>query len=79
MNLAEKKETLLHIVQDADDKLTGLLIALANEYNDVNNSYSTEELNFFSSRQKAFFDNDKKGSTIEEVHDRIRRKHIDGI
>ena len=33
MSLAEKKELLLHIVEEADEKLMGLLIALATEYN----------------------------------------------
>ena len=40
MSIAEKKQFLLHIVEDADEKLTGLLIALANEYNDADQDYS---------------------------------------
>ena len=34
MVVTDKKQVLLDIVEDADEKLTGLLIALANEYND---------------------------------------------
>ena len=79
MNLAEKKETLMHIVQDADDKLTGLLIALANEYNDADVDYSKEELDFFEDRKQAFFNSNKEGSTVEEAHNRIRRNYINGI
>ena len=40
MNLAEKKESLLNIVEEADEKVTGLLIALANEYNDATFEYT---------------------------------------
>lgn len=79
MNLAEKKETLMHIVQDADDKLTGLLIALANEYNDADVDYSKEELDFFEDRKQAFFNSNKEGITVEEAHNRIRRNYINGI
>ena len=35
MSLTEKKQALFHIVEDADEKLTGLLIAIATEYNDA--------------------------------------------
>ncbi len=79
MNLAEKKETLLHIVHDADDKLTGLLIALANEYNDSDVEYTEEELNFFEERRMEFLNSGKTGSTVEEAHARIRRNYNNGI
>ena len=79
MNLAEKKETLMHIVQVADDKLTGLLIALANEYNDADVEYTDEELCFFEERKLEFFNSDKEGSTVEEAHARIRRNYKNGI
>lgn len=79
MNLADKKETLMHIVQDADDKLTGLLIALANEYNDADEVYSKEELAFFEERRNEFFSSNKQGVTVEEAHERIRRNYKNGI
>ena len=47
MSLTEKKEALLHIVEDADEKLTGLLIALANEYNVPSEEYIQEEIEGF--------------------------------
>jgi hypothetical protein len=75
MSIAEKKQFLLHIVEDADEKLTGLLIALANEYNDAEQNYTQDELDSFKDRKKAFFDNNKKGSSVEEAHDRIRRNY----
>ena len=43
MSLTEKKEKLLYLIEDADEKLTGLLIALAGEYNDADQDYSKEE------------------------------------
>ncbi len=79
MNLAEKKETLMHIVQDADDKLTDLIIALANEYNDADVEYTDEELSVFEERKLEFFNSDKEGSTVKEAHARIRRNYKNGI
>lgn len=79
MSLTEKKEALLHIVEDADEKLTGLLIALANEYNDTDQIYSKEELDFFNDRKKAFYNNHKEGYSVEEAHDNIRRNYNNGV
>ncbi len=75
MSLAEKKQSLLYMIEDADEKLTGLLIALANEYIDADQEYSKEELDFFNDRRKAFYDNGKVGSSVEEAHERIRRNY----
>lgn len=79
MRLTEKKEALLHIVEDADEKLTGLLTALANEYNDADQNYSKEELDFCNDRRNAFYNSDKKGYSIEEAHDKIRRNYNNGV
>ncbi len=102
MGLSEKKQTLLHIVEDADEKLTGLLIALATEYNSSSEEYTAEqieefykirdelinhpednfskkELDFFNDRRKAFFKNDKKGYSVEEAHEKIRRNFNNGV
>ncbi len=79
MSIAEKKEFLLHIIEDADEKLTGLLIALANEYNDADQDYSKGELDFFNERRDAFFAGNKEGYTVEEVHDKIRRSYNNGL
>ena len=79
MSIAEKKQVLLHIVEDADEKLMGLLIALANEYNDVEQNYTQSELDSFNERKEAFFKNNEQGSTVEEAHSRIRRNYRNGL
>ncbi|MGN6802022.1 MAG: hypothetical protein ACTHJN_08960 [Ginsengibacter sp.] len=79
MVLTDKKQALLEIIEDADEKLLGLMIALANEYNDEDYIYSKEELAFFEKRRAAFFDNDKKGFTVEEAHEKIRRNYKNGL
>ena len=79
MSLTEKKAALLHIVEDADEKLTGLLIALANEYNDSDKNYSNEELDFFNNRRDAFYESNKEGYSIDEAHDKIRRNYNNGV
>ena len=79
MVLTDKKQALLEIIQDADEKLLGLMIALANEYNDEDYVYSEEELTFFEKRREAFFENGKKGYTVEEAHEKIRRNYKNGL
>ena len=79
MNLAEKKETLMHIVKDADDKLTGLLIALANEYNDAGINYSSDELaGFYEVRDRMVSEPDTT-YTPTHAHDLIRNKKGNGL
>jgi hypothetical protein len=75
MSLTEKKQALFHIVEDADEKLTGLLIAIATEYNDAEQNYSKKELDFFNDRRKAFLDSNKEGYTVEEAHEKVRRNY----
>ena len=79
MSLTEKKQALFHIVEDADEKLTGLLIAIATEYNDAEQNYSKEELDFFNDRRKAFLNSNKEGYTVEEVHEKVRRNYNNGL
>jgi hypothetical protein len=79
MKLIKMKETLMHIVQEADHKLTGLLFAVANEYNDTEECYSKEELAFFMERKLAFFNSNKEGNTVEEAHARIRSNYKNGV
>jgi hypothetical protein len=79
MTITENKDALFDIVKEADEKLTRLLIALANEYNNAGESYSKEELEFFNNRRKAFFDSGKKGSSVEDAHNRIRRNYQNGL
>ncbi len=74
MSLTEKKDTLLHIVQHADDKLTGLLIALANEYNTFNTKYSDEEIESFYKERDSLLADNKSSYTPAQFHDLIRNK-----
>ena len=79
MVLTDKKQALLEIINDADEKLMGLMIALANEYNDEDYIYSKEELDFIEKRRKAFFESGMKGYTVEEAHEKIRRNYKNGL
>ena len=72
MNLAEKIETLMHIVQVADDKLTGLLIALANEYNTTNEAYTAEETENFYQIRDLLLQDPETGYSPNKAHDLIR-------
>ena len=75
MGIVEKKQVLVHIVEDADEKLGELLIALANEYNDQEQTYSQEELDSFEESRNAFFQSGNKGYTVEEAHEKIRKDY----
>ncbi|MGN6343032.1 MAG: hypothetical protein ACTHML_18800 [Ginsengibacter sp.] len=79
MVLTDKKEVLKEIIENADEKLMSLMIALANEYNYTEQEYSQDELAFFEKRRQAFFDSNKKGSTVEEVNEKIRRNYKNGL
>ncbi len=76
MSLAEKKENLLHIVQDADEKLTGLLIALANEYNTADLEFTKDEMDDFYLRRDNILADPSSGYSPEEAHDLIRNKKL---
>ncbi len=47
MVLTDKKEVLKEIIENADEKLMSLMIALANEYNYTEQEYSQEKIAFF--------------------------------
>ncbi len=47
MVITDKKLVLKEIIENADEKLIGLMIALANEYNDTEQEYSKEEIEEF--------------------------------
>lgn len=79
MAITDKKQVLLEIIEEADEKLTGLLLALANEYNDADQNYTDEELAFFEERRDAFLKSGKKGYTVEEAHEKIRNKYKNGL
>ncbi|HZW69453.1 MAG TPA: hypothetical protein VFF57_01210 [Hanamia sp.] len=79
MVLTDKKEVLKEIIENADEKLMSLMIALANEYNYTEQEYSQDELAFFEKRRQVFFDSNKKGLTVEEVNEKIRRNYKNGL
>ena len=74
MSLAEKKQSLLYMIEDADEKLTGLLIALATEYNASGEEYTPEEIESFYQIRDELLKNPEKGCTVEEAHQRSRNK-----
>lgn len=74
MGLSEKKQTLLHIVEDADEKLTGLLIALATEYNSSSEEYTAEEIEEFYKVRDELINHPQKGYTVEEAHNLVRNR-----
>lgn len=70
-----KKEVLLQIVEEADEKLTGLLLAVANEYNSMisGEKYTTEEIAGFNKTRDEYFQKPEKVFfTVEEAHQKIR-------
>ena len=79
MSLAEKKQALRFMIEDADEKLTGLLIALANEYNDPGDEYSNDEIKSFYKTRDEYLQNPKKVFAVEEAHQKIINKDRDEI
>ncbi len=76
MGIAEKKQNLMHIVEDADEKLTGLLIALANEYNTSDFKFTDEEIAEFYVRRDNLLADPDSGYTPEKAHILIRNKKV---
>lgn len=74
MGFAEKKEIIMEIVRNADDKLLGLIIALANEYNHQEYQFSEEEIKKFKESRDEFYASGKKGFTVEESLKRLKEK-----
>ncbi|MDQ6843469.1 MAG: hypothetical protein M3Z92_03820 [Bacteroidota bacterium] len=79
MSLAEKKQNLLYIIEEADEKLAGLLIAVANEYNSSGEEYTKDEIESFYKTRDELLKNPGKGFTVQDAHQRIRNKVQDGF
>lgn len=79
MGIAEKKQNLMHIIDDADENLTELLMEVAKEYNDTPRNYSEEDLQSFYKARDEFFASGQKGKTVEEAHNEFRRKYQNGL
>jgi hypothetical protein len=81
MSITEKKQFLSQIVEDADDKLTGLLLGLANEYNSNTSGekYSIEEISDFHKTGDEYLQNPEKAFAVEEARQKIRNKLRDEI
>ncbi len=76
MSIAEKKKAVLEIIETADDKLIGLIIALANEYNQQDNYFTDADIAEFNRRSDEYFKNPDSGISMEESLNRIRQKYL---
>ena len=74
MSLAEKKQSLINILAYADERLTGLLMAVAVEYNASSEEYTHEEIEGFYKVRDEFIKHPETGSTVVEAHHLIRNK-----
>ncbi len=74
MGFAEKKVELFQMVANADEKLTGVLIEIANQYNQNISTFTEDEIKDFEKRRDDFFTSGEKGYTVEQAHLMIRNK-----
>jgi predicted house-cleaning noncanonical NTP pyrophosphatase (MazG superfamily) len=74
MILTDKKEVLKEIIENADEKLMGLMIALANEYNDTLLEYSQEEIQEFYKIRDEMLAHPETTYRPEQAHQLIRNK-----
>lgn len=74
MVVADKKLVLKEIIENADEKLMNLMIALANEYNDGEQEYSKEEIEEFYRIRDKMLTHPETTITVEEAHEKIRNK-----
>ena len=74
MVITDKKEVLKKIIENADEKLMELMIALANEYNDEEQEYSLEEIEGFNRIKDEMLAHPETTFTVEEAHEQIRNK-----
>ena len=73
MVLADKKEVLEEIIENADEKLMSLMIALANEYNDAP-EYSQQEMEEFHRIRDKMLAHPETTYTPEKAFRLIRNK-----
>ena len=73
MILTDKKEVLKEIIENADEKLMSLMIALANEYNDAH-EYSQQEMEEFHRIRDKMLAHPETTYTPEEAFGLIRNK-----
>lgn len=74
MVLTDKKEVLKEIIENADDKLMSLMIALANEYNYTEQEYSREEIHEFYRIRDEMIAHPETSYSPEQAHELIRNK-----
>lgn len=72
MGFAEKKVTLLKIVAEADEELTGLLIEFAHQYKSRFEKFSSEELEKFHASRQAYLQHPESSLLLEDAHTYIR-------
>ena len=73
MVLTSNKEVLKEIIEQADEKLIDLMIALANEYNDAP-EYSPQEIEEFHRIREEMLAHPETTYTPEQAHELIRNK-----
>ena len=74
MILTDKKEVLKEIIEDADDKLMSLMIALATEYNYTEQEYTQDEIQEFYRIRDEMLEHPETSLTPEQAHESIRNK-----
>jgi len=74
MVITDKKLVLKEIIENADEKLMSLMIALANEYNDNDQEYSKEEIEEFDKIKDEMLAHPETTFTVQEAHEQIRNK-----
>lgn len=72
MGLAEKKQELLRIVENADEELANRLIAAAKDASGSNTKYSPEELQKFHASREQYLQNSETAMSLEDTHAYIR-------
>ncbi len=73
MGMAEKKSELMRIVETADEKLAGLIIALANEYNN-DYQFTEEDMAKFKESREDYLKSPEKAYSLEESMEQIRSR-----
>jgi len=79
MSLEEKKEILVQIIEDADEKLLRLMTAVANEYNNTANQYTPEEIENFSEIRDQILSDPGSSYSPAQANDLIRNKERNEI
>jgi hypothetical protein len=72
MSLAEKKVELFQIVVEADEEMTGKLIAFAKQLRGDKSKFSKEELDKFHATRQKYLSAHNETISLEDAHQYIR-------